>query len=114
MKIKTSTDYMMPAGAPKWDVMKVMHVKHSIDFPTVVAKKMQEYAATVDVSESDIQKWEEHIHPQAQDKLTRRLGWFTRAHPKLLPDGRMLVGLYSDGFSFSLVGITDDLGKTWT
>ena len=26
----------------------------------------------------------------------------------------MLVGLYSDGFSFSLVGITDDLGKTWT
>jgi hypothetical protein len=25
----------------------------------------------------------------------------------------MLVGLYSDGFSFSLVGITDDRGKTW-
>ena len=47
------------------------------------------------------------------DKLTRRLGWFTRAHPLMLDDGRMLVGLYSDGFSFSLVGITDDLGKTW-
>ena len=25
----------------------------------------------------------------------------------------MLVGLYSDGFSFSLVGITDDRGQTW-
>jgi predicted neuraminidase len=54
-----------------------------------------------------------HVNEQAEDKLTRRLGWFTRAHPKILEDGRMLVGLYSDGFSFSLVGITDDLGRTW-
>ena len=39
--------------------------------------------------------------------------WEKYAHPKFLEDGRMLVGLYSDGFSFSLVAYTDNLGKTW-
>lgn len=49
----------------------------------------------------------------AGDKLTRRLGWFTRAHPYILEDRTMLVGLYSDGFSFSLAALTDDWGETW-
>ena len=60
-----------------------------------------------------ISKWLENLDRQAKDKLTRRLGWFTRAHPLFLNDGRLLVGLYSDGFSFSLVGISDDLGGHW-
>lgn len=113
MKYKTSTDYMKDNGPPKWDVMRVMHVKHGVDFPAVVEAKMAEYAPTVDSTDERKQKWMQEIRTQANDKLTRRLGWFTRAHPKILDDGRMLVGLYSDGFSFSLVGITDDWGKTW-
>ena len=113
MKYKTSTDYMMPKGPPKWDLMKVMHVKHSVDFPAVVQEKMISYAASVPANNEQKQRWMQHISEQAADKLTRRLGWFTRAHPKILDDGRMLVGLYSDGFSFSLVGITDDWGKSW-
>ena len=113
MKYKTSTDYMMPEGPPKWYLMKVMHVKHSVDFPAVVREKMISYAASVPANNEQKQRWMQHINEQAADKLTRRLGWFTRAHPKILDDGRMLVGLYSDGFSFSLVGITDDWGKSW-
>ena len=113
MKYKLSRNYMVPDKAPEWDLMRVMHVKHSGDFAATVKEKMVDYAATVSASESDKQQWMQHITKQAEDKLTRRLGWFTRAHPLILPDGRMLVGLYSDGFSFSLVGITDDGGKTW-
>ena len=30
------------------------------------------------------------------------------------PSGRILVPLYSDGYSFSMLAITDDGGKTWS
>ncbi len=113
MKYKTSTDYMMTDGPPKWDLMRVMHVKHSGDFRSKVKEKAAEYLEGKELGPR-VQQWLQHIDEQADDKLTRRLGWFTRAHPLILEDGRMLVGLYSDGFSFSLLGITDDLGKTWT
>ncbi len=36
----------------------------------------------------------------AGDKQFSRLGWFTRTHPIELPTGRIIVPLYSDGFSF--------------
>lgn len=112
MKYKTSTNYMMPAGPPQWDQMRVMHVKHSGNFAEQVQEKADEYLAGRD-RDPRVERWLEHLNRQAEDKLTRRIGWFTRAHPLILDDGRMMVGLYSDGFSFSLVGITDDLGKTW-
>ncbi len=113
MKYKTSSDYLSPNGPPKWDLMQVMHVKHPGDFPAQVKHKAVEYLGE-DAANPLAERWLAHIMPQAEDKLTRRLGWFTRAHPLILPDGRMLVGLYSDGFSFSLVAITDDRGATWT
>lgn len=112
MKYKISSDYMMPTGAPKWDEMRVMHVKHSGDFAAQVKEKSVQFIGSQELGDRE-QKWLNHINEQASDKLTRRLGWFTRAHPLFLDDGRLLVGLYSDGFSFSLVAITDDLGKTW-
>jgi predicted neuraminidase len=37
----------------------------------------------------------------------------TRAHPFVLGGERIIVPLYSDLFSFSLMAITDDCGKTW-
>ena len=37
----------------------------------------------------------------------------TRAHPFLLDGRRLIVPLYHDGFSFSLMAITDDWGATW-
>jgi predicted neuraminidase len=37
----------------------------------------------------------------------------TRAHPVLLDGSRLVVPLYSDGFDFSLMAVTDDWGATW-
>ncbi len=112
MKYKISTNYMMPEGPPEWGLMRVMHVKHDGDFEAKVREKTQAYLGPKPWPER-AERWAERNYLQAADKLTRRIGWFTRAHPKILDDGRMLVGLYSDGFSFSLVGITDDNGETW-
>ena len=77
MKYKTSSDYMMPDGPPKWDLMRVMHVKHSGDFAGKVKDKAAEYLRAVE-TDGRAQLWLDHINKQAEDKLTRRIGWFTR------------------------------------
>jgi predicted neuraminidase len=43
----------------------------------------------------------------------RRMGWQTKNKAVVLKDGRIIVPLYSDGFSFSLMAMTDDLGRSW-
>lgn len=43
----------------------------------------------------------------------RRMGWQSRNKP-YIQDRRIILPLYSDGFSFSLMAITDDLGSSWT
>ncbi|MHC4438460.1 MAG: sialidase family protein [Planctomycetota bacterium] len=43
----------------------------------------------------------------------RRMGWQTKNKAVIVDKNRIIVPLYSDGFSFSLMAITDDFGKTW-
>ena len=43
----------------------------------------------------------------------RRMGWQTKNKAVFLDDGRLVLPLYSDGFSFSLMAITDDGGMNW-
>ncbi len=47
------------------------------------------------------------------EKLYQRLGWQPRCKPTQLPNGRILLPLYTDTFSISLMAITDDAGLTW-
>src|SRR5207253_3106856 len=47
------------------------------------------------------------------DKLSSRLGWQPRCKPTVLPTGRILLPLYTDTFSISLMAISDDGGETW-
>ncbi len=43
----------------------------------------------------------------------RRMGWQTKNKPFIFNNHRIIVPLYSDGFNFSLMAITDDWGQTW-
>lgn len=112
MNYKISDDYQSGDGSPIWKKEKVMHMKPGPEFETSVREKTAEYMSHEKISPEEIE-WAASNFKQASDKLTRRLGWFTRAHPYITPDGRMLVGLYSDGFSFSIVSYTDDWGDSW-
>jgi predicted neuraminidase len=47
------------------------------------------------------------------NKLAARLGWQPRCKPTELPSGRLLLPLYSDTFSVSLMAVSDDGGRTW-
>lgn len=43
----------------------------------------------------------------------RRMGWQTKNKAVIVDNNRIILPLYSDGFNFSLMAITDDGGKMW-
>lgn len=108
MKYRISTDFQQSEGPPKWDWQDNM---------LLIPKRMQE--RTQEVFAKDLKDpgpfkdWATRMIGLAGDKQFSRLGWFTRTHPIELPNGRYIVPLYSDGFSFGLMAISDDQGKTW-
>lgn len=116
MKYRISTQYQT-AGAPKWDVNEVMHVTPGPEFEQTVNLAMDELQASLDqfpeAQRTTVRDYIARTRKNAADKYFRRLGWMTRAHPVVLDNQRLIVPLYSDGFSFSLMAITDDWGKTW-
>jgi predicted neuraminidase len=98
-------------GAPPWDGPPgVLHVT-----PTGFAAAMDDAVeqlreAIPAIDETRVEK----IVERARDELYQRLGWMPRVHPLVLPSGRWLLPLYSDTFSCSLIGISDDQGTSWT
>lgn len=106
-------------GAKTWSPRFTMADTPGLEFGTAVSNFTSHAEATLDKSARGAERgqraeaWLASLRTQAADKLTRRLGWFTRAHPFVLEDRRLIVPLYSDGFSFSLMNISDDEGKSW-
>lgn len=96
------------AGAPKWQITEPLLV-----VPHQFAAKVKEVVEPVIASGGQRAAWAKRTLEQANDKYFARMGWMTRAHFTELPNGRIIVPLYSDGYSFSLMAITDDHGKTW-
>lgn len=111
MKYKIASRYDAP-GAPRWEASEVLHVTPGDEFVRTVDREVERLQAaapkTVQTS-----RYIAELKAHAADKLYRRLGWMTRAHPYVLDGTRLIVPLYSDGFSFSLMAISDDWGATW-
>jgi predicted neuraminidase len=118
MKYRISSEYLQD-GPPRWESSEVLHVTPGQAFQDAVARYVQAQEnggllASLSPEQKELAgKWLKELTTQAQDKLSRRLGWMTRAHPLVLDGKRLIVPLYSDGFSFSLMAITDDWGATW-
>lgn len=116
MKYRISSDYRGD-GPPKWEVNEVLHLKPGKEFGDAVTNYLQQAQEKIssqpEATRQRIQAYFDRMRERTNDKLSRRLGWMTRAHPFVLEGKRLIVPLYSDGFSFSLMAITDDWGKTW-
>ena len=111
MKYKIATEFRSD-GTPRWDVHEVLHVTPGDEFVATVDREVDRLLATAPDNDR-MKAWAERTRKNAADKLFRRLGWMTRAHPYVLDGTRLIVPLYSDGFSFSLMAISDDWGTTW-
>jgi len=101
-------------GPPQWDREGLILLKPD-DFAGEAIKLLdqglQERGADIPPAQ---QARLNELRRRLGDKLYQRLGWQPRCKPTLLPSGRMLLPLYSDTFSISIMAITDDGGQTWT
>jgi predicted neuraminidase len=116
MKYKVSSRYQSDAP-PVWETNEVLHITPGPEFEATVKQAMDELENKMrgepEARQTTLRDYTARTRKNAADKLFRRLGWMTRAHPFILDNRRLIVPLYSDGFSFSLMAITDDWGKTW-
>jgi len=116
MKYRIATDYQMREGPPVWSWQDILHVT-PLNFEQQLEAGLKRYQAqypeVLKRLAPQVDKLLQEIREKAASTLYQRLGWMTRAHPTLLPSGRLIVPLYTDTFSVSIMAITDDWGKTW-
>lgn len=98
-------------GPPRWSRQEVLHVKPGPEFAATIARAVEKYRPRL--GDPKVKAFVDYAVGASADKLKSRLGWMTRAHPFILDGRRLIVPLYSDGFNFSLMAITDDWGASW-
>lgn len=100
-------------GPPKW-VRQGMILLKPDDFKDealgILRAQLRERASSDAVEDSPRI---ERLRQRLGDKLYQRLGWQPRCKPTVLPSGRILLPLYSDTFSISIMAISDDDGQNW-
>ncbi len=104
-------------GAPVWSRGGPIMLKPGEEFTRVVHASVEKDLQNLDRFPAEmrprIREYLEMRRKNGADKYFMRMGWMPRAHPFILDGKRMIVPLYSDGFDFSLMAITDDWGATW-
>jgi predicted neuraminidase len=109
MKYRISTDYQQASGPPRWEFQD-----NIVLIPKDIAALTKEYAGKTAETPGPLADRAKRLIDHAQGEYFSRMGWFTRTHPLELPSGRILVPMYSDGYSFGIMAISDDHGYTWT
>jgi predicted neuraminidase len=109
---KVSSRYA-PPGLPRWDHEGLILLKPE-DFAERGRKQLDEELGLLkfvltDKMRQDINQARERMG----EKIYQRLGWQPRCKPTQLPSGRILLPLYTDTFSISIMAISDDRGLSW-
>ena len=112
LKVKTTTDYEK-VGAPDWQWQDVILMKPGEEFAKRVEEQFRKNAREDITYAGYAPPYEELLTEAAKDPKKREIGWMTRTHPIILQNGKILLPLYSDGFNFGLIAISEDQGKTW-
>ncbi len=109
MKYRISTDYQQPTGPPRWE-----HQDNIVLIPKNIAERTEDVFGEIAKGTGRQAEYAARVIAHSKDMYFSRMGWFTRTHPLELPSGRILLPMYSDGFSFGIMAISDDHGYTWT
>lgn len=104
-------------GPPKWDWQDVLLLEPGDRFAAEMADKFHQMRPRLpgvnDPRAQGLGEAMARLQLDAWDKSKRQRGWMTRCHLTVLPSGRILLPLYSDGFLACLMAISDDQGKSW-
>ena len=109
MKYRISENYQQTTGPPEWKFQD-----NILLIPKDIEARTKEVFGSEAQGSGPAAKYAAGLIAKAGDKYFSRMGWFTRTHPQQLPSGRILVPMYSDGYSFGIMAISDDGGVTWT
>ena len=112
LKFRTSVNYKK-AGAPVWNWQDNILLKPDDKFAAETELKFKSLPRTGAGWSEYAHSYDDMIVEASKDIRKRSIGWMTRIKPLLLANGRLLLPLYSDGFNFSLVAISDDDGDSW-
>ena len=98
-------------GTPAWDWQGIIPLKPD-NFEPLMLQGWDERLKLAPIPEARLKEIEP-MKGRIQDKLLTRLGWQPRCKPTVLSTGRILLRLYSDTYSVSIMAISDDDGQTW-
>lgn len=112
LRVKTSTEYLK-TGAPVWNWQDNILLKPGENFATEVAAKFKELPGSKGGWSAYAPEYDSQIIEAGKDIKKRSIGWMTRIKPMLLDSGKIILPLYSDGYNFSMMAISDDDGTTW-
>jgi predicted neuraminidase len=100
-------------GAPDWTAAGQILLKPA-DFQEPLLQHLDELLVKLPRPLTPREEQElAELRSRAGEKLYQRLGWQPRCKPTVLKTGRVLLPLYSDTYSISIMAISDDNGATW-
>jgi dipeptidyl aminopeptidase/acylaminoacyl peptidase/predicted neuraminidase len=99
-------------GPPKWSWQGLIPLKPR-DFEAEMGKALEARLKAAPDLPPRTADYIARMKERLGNKLMNRLGWQPRCKPTVLPSGRILLPLYSDTYSVSLMAISDDEGATW-
>lgn len=109
MNYAVSSNYQSDAP-PTWDRTELMLLKPA-NFRDEALQLLGD--RKIRPPRGAIAKGDDPQREKLDDPLYQRLGWAPRCKPTYLPSGRILLPLYSDTWSISIMAISDDAGKSW-
>lgn len=112
LRFKTSVDYLKP-GAPNWNWQDNILLKPGDAFSKEAAAKFDQLPPHKSGWSAYAPAYDDQLVEASRDIRKRSIGWMTRIKPLLLDSGKILLPLYSDGYNFSLLAISEDFGSTW-
>jgi predicted neuraminidase len=106
------TNNYLGTGAPKWAWQGTIFLQPKNFQEKMLAALEQRVTEKETLSQRE-QRLVDFVRKTVPEKLSARLGWQPRCKPIQLPSGRILLPLYTDTFSVSIMAISDDNGETW-
>jgi predicted neuraminidase len=111
LRVRRSLEYLSQ-GPPTWHWQDNILLKPGDDFAEEVKLKFKDLPVSNLAWAEYAPAYERMIHEASMDTKKRSIGWMTRIKP-LVEKNRIVLPLYSDGFNFSMMAISEDDGNTW-
>lgn len=107
------SDNPIGEGSPHWTQDQTILLKPD-DFSEEATRVLEQLLSTFRATLTEKQLLViDEARKKLSQKLYQRMGWQPRCKPTVLPSGRILLPLYTDTFSISIMAISDDGGSTW-